>query len=233
MRACAFTIFQKARMMATSQCRRISQQLDYCQSLTPLEKLIRNLKNQPMNGDSRVEFNFVKTKLKDIALIAFYSYLPNFLPLNISRAELSALRNLSKKKDLVIVRPYKGNGVVILNKIDYINKVELLLTDTKKFILLDVDILDLSIKREGQLIRFLRDTLLKHRSISETVYNNRFPQDSKPGILYGLTKVHKVNCPVRPIQQLGHLIISLLNFWFLSCNLLLVISIPSTVLCHL
>ena len=84
---------------------------------------------------------------------------------------------------------------------DYIDKVELLLSDTEKFKLLDHDVLDLCIKREGQLIRFLRDTLLKQRAISESVYNNLFPQGSKPGILYGLPKVHKVNCPARPIMS--------------------------------
>ena len=131
-----------------------------------------------MKGDSRVNFNFVKTKRKDIALNSYYSYSPNSLPRNINRAELSALRNLSKKKDLVIVRPDKGNGVVILNKADYIDKVELLLSDTEKFKLLDYDVLDLCIKCEGQLIRFLRDTLLKQRAISESVYNNLFPQGS-------------------------------------------------------
>jgi len=114
---------------------------------------------------------------------------------------LSALRNLSKNKDLVIVRPDKGNGFVILNKADYIDKVELLLSDTEKFKLLDYDVLDLCIKCEGQLIRFLRDTLLKQRAISESVYNNLFPQGSKPSILYGLPNVHKVNCPARSIMS--------------------------------
>ena len=47
----------------------------------------------------------------------------------------------------------------------------------------------------------IRDTLLKQRAISESVYNNLFPQGSKPGILYGLPKVHKVNCPARPIMS--------------------------------
>ena len=50
------------------------------------------------------------------------------------------------------------------------------------------------------VIRFLRDTLLEKRAISESVYGNRCPQGSKPGILYGLPKVHKVNCPTRPIM---------------------------------
>ena len=33
------------------------------------------------------------------------------------------------------------------------------------------------------------------------MYNNLFLQGSKPGILYGLPKVHKVNCPARPVMS--------------------------------
>ena len=73
--------------------------------------------------------------------------------INVSKAELAALRNLSKNKNLVILRPDKGNGIVILNKSDYISKVELLLSDSCKFKKLDADVLDLCIEREGQLIR--------------------------------------------------------------------------------
>ena len=175
--------------------------LDYCQTLTPFERLARTLKIQHNNRNSKVDFDYVKTKLKDIALSTYYSYSPDFLPLNISRAELSALKKLSRNKDLVIVRPDKGNGIVILDKLDYINKVELLLSDTCKFKKLNEDILDLCCKREGQLIRFLRDTLLKNRHISESVYHDLSPQGSKPGILYGLPKVHKETCPVRPIMS--------------------------------
>ena len=51
------------------------------------------------------------------------------------------------------------------------------------------------------LIRCLRDTLLKNDIISESVYKDLFPTGSKPGILYGLPKVHKENCPARPIMS--------------------------------
>jgi len=46
-----------------------------------------------------------------------------------------------------------------------------------------------------------RHTLLKQRASSESVYNNLFPQGSKPSILYGLPNVHKVNCPARSIMS--------------------------------
>ena len=39
----------------------------------------------------------------------------------------------------------------------------------------------------------------KNGTISEPVYNKLFPSGSRPGILYGLPKVHKVGVPLRPI----------------------------------
>ena len=54
-------------------------------------------------------------------------------------------------------------------------------------------------KRENKLIRFLRDKLLKEESISEPIYKELLYTGSTPGILYGLPKVHKDNCPARPI----------------------------------
>ena len=62
------------------------------------------------------------------------------------RAELSVLRNLSRNNNVVLLRPYKGNGIVILDKPDYISKVELLLSDASKSKKLDGDVLELCIK---------------------------------------------------------------------------------------
>ena len=86
-----------------------------------------------------------------------------------------APRKLSRNKDLVIVRPNKGNGIAILDKIEYINKVELLLSDMSKFKKLDDDLLDHCIKRKGQPIRFLKHTPVKNQSISESVYHDLSP----------------------------------------------------------
>ena len=59
--------------------------------------------------------------------------------------------------------------------------------------------LDLCLKRENKLIRFLRDKLLKQKSIPDDIYKEIYPSGSTPGVLYGLPKVHKTNCPARPI----------------------------------
>ena len=136
-----------------------SEKLNYCEFLTPFEKLATSLKNRPV-ADEKLNFEFVRTKLKSIALSAIYGYDSAHFPLNISKAELMALKNLSRNKSIVILRPDKGNGVVIFDRVDYNNKVESFLSDASHFKKLDTEILDLCLKRENKLMRFLRDALL-------------------------------------------------------------------------
>ena len=73
------------------------------------------------------------------------------------------------------------------------------MADASKAFRLDTDILEICQRRENRLVRFLRDTLLKQRAITDEVYHQLFPTGSVPGILYGLPTVHKDNCPARPI----------------------------------
>ena len=173
---------------------------------------------RPISDKEGVNFDSVKTKLKSIALSAFYGYDSEQLPLNISKAELSALNRLCKNKDIVIIRPDKGNGVVILNRPDYVNKVETLLADSSKFKKLDCDMLEICQKKEGKLIRFLRDTLQNQKFITDEVYRDLYPSGSTPSILYGLPKIHKENCPF--CQPLVLIIANLLGLSFLSYSLL-------------
>ncbi|VDK37744.1 unnamed protein product [Dibothriocephalus latus] len=51
----------------------------------------------------------------------------------LTKQHLSALNDLRKDTDVVSSRPDEGNGVVILNKEDYIRKVENILNDPSKF----------------------------------------------------------------------------------------------------
>ena len=54
------------------------------------------------------------------------------------------------------MKPNKGNGVVILNKDDYHNKMDKILADTSKFELLDDDAVKLTIKRENRVKALLK-----------------------------------------------------------------------------
>ncbi|CAF1620469.1 unnamed protein product [Didymodactylos carnosus] len=58
---------------------------------------------------------------------------------NLSNEELQALRELKLDKTIVILKADKGNAVVIMNKKDYVEKVNEMLKVSKKFIVGNVD----------------------------------------------------------------------------------------------
>ena len=62
------------------------------------------------------------------------------------------LRNFRKNKDIVITKPNKGNGVVILHRKLYNNAIEEIYSDTSKFQKLSEDP---TLKREASLQGFL------------------------------------------------------------------------------
>ena len=138
----------------------------------------------------------LQTKHKDIALSGFRSYSrPNFI---FSKDEVDIINNLKNDNNIFIMKPDKGNGVVIIDRSDYYKKMDDILSDTNKFRKLDVDPITHSIRQENQVKNFLRE-LKKNGTISEIIYDNLFPSGSRPGILYGLPKVHKLGVPLRPI----------------------------------
>ena len=121
----------------------------------------------------------------------------------LSKDKLTILKNLASNKDIVVTRPDKGNGVVIMDKIDYIKKMDDILNDPSKFKLISKDVgtgtlaAEIS-KLEDKLNRSLR-ILKKDSIISESTYKSLFATGSQPGLLYGLAKTHKSNVPLRPI----------------------------------
>ena len=115
---------------------------------------------------------------------------------------MKALHSLSRDKSLVITRPDKGNGVVLLDKSDYISKVNTVLEDSTKFQKVEGEIpLKLVFRQEDKINRILQ----KHISGVDSsgrrcaTYKKLYVSGSNLGILYGLPKVHKPNHPVRPI----------------------------------
>ena len=79
----------------------------------------------------------------------FYNYKPS--PRIVPKHHV--LRILRKNKGIVITKPDKGNGVVILGWKLYNNAIEKIISDTSKFEKLSEDP---TLKREASLQRFLR-----------------------------------------------------------------------------
>ena len=92
-------------------------------------------------------------------------------------------------------KPDKGNGVIVLDRSDYNNKMYNVIHDQLKFKPLSEDPTE---KREVSLQRYLR--LLYNKGIfSEGSYRKIRPCGSNPSRIYGLPKMHKPDVPLRPI----------------------------------
>ena len=97
------------------------------------------------------------------------------------------LGNLRNNKDIVITKPDKGNGVVILDRKLYNKAIEEIVSGTSKFEKL---IEDPTLKREASLQRFLHK--LKQKSLfNEIEYDKLSPSGSAPTLIYGSPKMYK------------------------------------------
>ena len=81
--------------------------------------------------------DIIKIALKKYAYSSFKEY--KFLKeLNLSREEYNALKNLSSLKNIIIQKSDKGNFVVVMNRDDYINPMQTLISDLARFQILSV-----------------------------------------------------------------------------------------------
>ena len=81
---------------------------------------------------SNEDFDFVKAKTKEAALSSYRPYYSN-VPQSLSKEEVIALQNLSKNKNLILQKPDKGNSFVIVQRQDYLKKMNDILRDQKNF----------------------------------------------------------------------------------------------------
>ena len=137
----------------------------------------------------------LKCQLKQISYGYIYTYDFSKQKHILSKEEWEALTDLRKDDNIIITKPDKGNGVVIVNKLDYLNKMKLLVSDETKFKKLTQNPTK---SREDSLISYLRK-LKKDKIVDDATFHKILPCGSTPGVLYGLPKVHKPGCPFRPI----------------------------------
>ena len=149
--------------------------------------------------------DFLHTKIKDLALSSFREYHQNSnVPGNLSKSEFNALKKLSNNNDLIVQKADKGNCVVIINKDAYLQSINNILADRTKFepITFRKDDLNHLLDMEKK-VRLLLNEMREDDKITQFEYNSLLPIGSRPGILYGLPKVHKKTVngipPFRPI----------------------------------
>jgi hypothetical protein len=115
------------------------------------------------------------------------------------RKTFGILRSLAKNKSIVITRPDKGRGVVIMNRSDYVQKMNTILDDRSTFTPIDHDP---TLENENTLIRILL-VFKKEGFITKNEYDLARPTGSRPARIYGLPKLHKKeeNYPLRPVMS--------------------------------
>ena len=165
------------------------KKLAYADYVTPFELLYKEVKGCDV---SRSNLDLLKVNMKKIAWSSFKQY--NFLKeLNLSRAEYQALKNLSSNESLVIHKSDKGNSVVIVNRDDYVRKMQEMVDDESKFEKVEVkEGKDYNFMvKEKKIVDTFLNQLVAKKSIDEQQRQRLSPWGPNPARLYGSPKIHK------------------------------------------
>ena len=186
------------------------QKLKFENHLLPFELLYRDVINDERKDDDALVH--LKSKIKDVGLSSFRLYNKKGHRFeNLTEDEYEAFLNLKSNKNIIIQKADKGNSVVVIDRLKYVRKMEELLSHRSKFVKIEFN----SKHAVNQDVRHLLDMELEIKSCLDDLFNKNYlskddykylkPCGSKPGIMYGLCKIHKgttVNDPVpsfRPI----------------------------------
>ncbi|XP_052259249.1 uncharacterized protein LOC127863670 [Dreissena polymorpha] len=114
---------------------------------------------------------------------------------NITTKERDALRDLGKRKDIVILPADKGRTTVVMNKTEYVAKMDKLTSDRDTYEPLKKDP---TRQVKTRLVNILKKWK-KENLISDKLYHQLYPTSENVPKLYGLPKIHKKDAPLRPI----------------------------------
>ena len=190
------------RTLSEEQKDALSLGLDYCMPLSSIkhskfflyfEKLCHTIKNSPIYKDS---WHNITNGISTTANEAFKLFKRQQSENHDPNPLIPALKSLKDDKDIIITKPDKGRGVVLLNRRDYHNILQTIINDRSKFKQITTDKATYLLKLEDKLNRLLRSI---KTSIGEPTYNALTSFGSIPGVLYGLPKIHKLHIPLRPI----------------------------------
>ena len=147
---------------------------------TTFEKIHRSFINNLKSEETKSQ---IKAHLSYLANSYFYNYKPSPRILRQHRV----LWNLRKKEEIIITKPDKGNGVVILDWKLYDNAIHEIIPDTSKFKKLNENP---TLKREASLQCFL-SKLKQKIFFNKNEYDKLYPSGSAPACIYGTPKMHK------------------------------------------
>ena len=113
---------------------------------------------------------------------------------NMLTSQCKALKSLKERKNIVILKADKGNATVIMDKEEY-NKKCLSMLQPPTYLELSKDP---TMKIERKVTEVLIN-MKKEKLITSSMFDRLRPKGGKAPRFYGLPKVHKEDCPLRPI----------------------------------
>ena len=133
---------------------------------------------------SNEDLDFVKKRAKEAALSSYQNY-NNNVPQNLSNKSFWLYKIYEKIKNIVIQKSGKGNSVVIVNKADYLNKMDNFLNDIwklEKINLKNDGILNFAVNQEKCVDNVVK-RLVATNSISEETRRSLKPVGTSSDII--------------------------------------------------
>ena len=155
-------------------------------------------KLEPLIEDP-IDKELASSTLRSIAL----NYIKSTSP-SPPKALVKALNRLKKRDDIVVTKPDKGSGIVVMDKSEYLRLLSAAsIDDTTKFSRVDdkrPNLRGRPPKHYHPLLQKEKDVhSILHRILPQEIATSLSPKSSRLAHLYGLSKTHKANLSMRPI----------------------------------
>ena len=109
------------------------KKLQYANYCLNFELLYSDILKLDINDKAKEDF--LKSKLKEEPLSSFYDYNgQNNKPSNLTSEEFQSLQKLANNNDIIIQKSDKGNSIVLIDRITYIERISEILNDSSKFV---------------------------------------------------------------------------------------------------
>ena len=120
---------------------------------------------------------------------------PKMPPKNITPKKMQAQKDLANDEEILVLPADKGKATLVMNKTDYDDKMQRMLSDEDIYQPLQKDpTTSLESKMNARLLQ-----LKKCGRLPSDVYSRLRSSAGRVPLLYGLPKVHKPDVPLRPI----------------------------------
>ena len=110
------------------------------------------------------------------------------------KKRIQLLKEMHEK--LMILKPDKGQGVVLVTKDDYLNSIQHIFSNKRKFKIVKDDP---TIKNLTTVQKYI-NTLAKRGAITEAIKTQIRPKSAQLGKAYGLPKIHKQYTTIPPFR---------------------------------